>query len=46
MMQDSRLEGGAVVREGGRLDKGQETHYGGLESGSGSCGVVKGSVWF
>lgn len=49
MMQDSRLErrgSQMVVRGGGGLDKGQQTHYRGLESGSGSRSVVKGSVWF
>lgn len=52
MMQDSTLEAGGegggqmVVRGGAGLDKGQETHYRGLQRGSGLCSVVKGSVRF
>lgn len=52
MMQDSRLErrkrgGQMVVRRGGSLDKGQDFFfcYRGVESGSGLCSDVKGSVW-
>lgn len=35
-----------VVRRGGSLDKGQEKNFSkGVESGSGLCSDVQGSVW-